>query len=179
MCWIKIYISHLWYTRNESTYQELIIATGSKNSVANNVPGINDNKVSSGNDQTNMKQNSDTCKTKKHSLNKSGLVTSQNNKEPENAEINSDKKDGKTAERMPHQDNLVGVTRVSSDLLNASYEAEKQDTVSNLPNFVNQQLNVDSPSKPKETDEVQNIWSSKRMKRKKEHMNPNVKGMLL
>ena len=38
---------------------------------------------------------------------------------------------------MSHQDDLVGVTRVSSDLIDASYEAEKQDTVSNLPNFVN------------------------------------------
>ena len=30
-------ISHLWYTRNESTYQELINATGLQNSVADNV----------------------------------------------------------------------------------------------------------------------------------------------
>ena len=60
-------ISHLWYTRNESTYQELIDATGLKNSVADKVPVINDNNVSSDNDQTNMKQNSDTCKHKKHS----------------------------------------------------------------------------------------------------------------
>ena len=59
-------ISHLWYTRN-ATYQELINATGLKNSVADNVPVINDNNVSSDNDQTNTKQNSDTCKTKKHS----------------------------------------------------------------------------------------------------------------
>ncbi len=68
MCWIASYtISHLWYTRNESTYKELINATGFKNSVADNVPVINDNNVSSYNDQTNTKQNSDTCKTKKHS----------------------------------------------------------------------------------------------------------------
>ena len=77
------------------------------------------------------------CKTKKLSLNKSGLVTSQNNKEPENEEINSDQQDGKKADIMSHQDDLVGVTRVSSDLKDASNEAEKQDTVSNLPNFVN------------------------------------------
>ena len=71
-------------------------------------------------------------------LNKSGLVTSQKNKEPENEEINSDQQDGKKADIMSHQDDLVGVTRVSSDLIDASHEAEKQDTVSNLPNFVYQ-----------------------------------------
>ena len=60
-------ISHLWYTRNESTYQELINATGLKNSFDDNVPVINDNNVSSDNDQTNTKQNSDMCKNKKHS----------------------------------------------------------------------------------------------------------------
>ena len=60
--------SHLWYTRNKSTYQERINATGSKNSVADSVPVIHDNNVSSDNDQTNMKQNSDMCKTKTHSL---------------------------------------------------------------------------------------------------------------
>ena len=68
---------------------------------------------------------------------------------------------------MSHHNNLVGVTRVSSDLIDAPYEVEKQVTVSNLPNFVNQRLNVDSPSKPKETDHVQNIWSSEGIKRKK------------
>jgi hypothetical protein len=60
-------ISHLWYTRNESTYQELINATGLKNSVADNVPVINDNNVSSDNDQTNTTQKSDMCKNTKHS----------------------------------------------------------------------------------------------------------------
>ena len=60
-------ISHLWYTRNESTYQELINGTGLKHSVADNVPVINDNNVSSYNDQTNMTQKSDMCKNKKHS----------------------------------------------------------------------------------------------------------------
>ena len=45
----------------------LINATGSKNSVADNVPVINDNNVSSDNDQTNTTQNSDMFKYKKHS----------------------------------------------------------------------------------------------------------------